>query len=117
MAIHLIPFVAGAVIGGLGAYFYRDEKLRREVRRTTAELGGRARKTADQVSGKVSDTVSRGLGGVRAKRGSRKPGQAPGESLAQPASQPTSPPARKKPVRKKKTAAKKKMSAQAPAKD
>jgi hypothetical protein len=50
MAVHLIPFVAGAVIGGLAAYFYRDERLRGEVRKTVDD---------------VSDKVSEGLHGLR----------------------------------------------------
>jgi hypothetical protein len=52
MAVHLIPFVAGAVIGGLAAYFYRDEKLRADLRKT---------------AGDVSDKVSEGLHGLREK--------------------------------------------------
>lgn len=58
MAIHLIPFVAGAVIGGLGAYFYRDEKLRKDVSRTASALTGKVKKTAGDVSGKVAEGFS-----------------------------------------------------------
>lgn len=96
MAIHLIPFVAGAVLGGLGAYFYRDEKLRREVKRTAGDLGGKVRKTADQVSGKVSA----GFGELREKVAPQKADHAPAPKVA-----------KEEPVAKKKSVAKKKLSA------
>jgi hypothetical protein len=38
MAVPLIPFVAGAVVGGLVAYFYKDENVRREARRAADEV-------------------------------------------------------------------------------
>lgn len=68
MAYHLIPFVAGAVVGGLAVYLFRDEQLRDALREKTGNLSRRARETA----GQDSDKVGRGL-----KRG-RKP--VPGDS-------------------------------------
>lgn len=58
MALHLIPFVAGAVIGGLTAYFYRDEKVRKEVRRSASDLSHKVKATAGDVSHKVSEGFS-----------------------------------------------------------
>lgn len=66
MAFQLIPFVAGAVVGGLAAYFARDEKLRREVGAT-----------ADQVS----KTVRGGVGSIRQRLGG---GAAVDEAASQP---------------------------------
>lgn len=61
MAYHLIPFVAGAVIGGLAVYLYRDEELRGNLRQSADDLSRKVQETAGQVSGKVT----RGLGQVR----------------------------------------------------
>ncbi len=47
MALPLIPFVAGAVIGGLAAYLCKDKKLRNEIK-----------KGASDASHKVSDGIS-----------------------------------------------------------
>lgn len=41
MAFPLVPFVAGAVVGGLTAYFARDEKMRRDLSETTDEVSGK----------------------------------------------------------------------------
>jgi len=65
MAIHLVPFVAGAVIGGLAAYFARDEKLRREVSESAGELSGKVRETAGEVGDKVSPFPLFDMGGLR----------------------------------------------------
>ncbi|MEQ8602102.1 MAG: hypothetical protein RIB45_02195 [Marivibrio sp.] len=54
MPIPLIPFVAGAVLGGLGVALYRDQKLRAAVKRTAQDLPDRARQAADDVSSSVS---------------------------------------------------------------
>lgn len=112
MAIHLIPFVAGAVIGGIGVYFYRDEKLRKEVSRTAGELGGRIRNTADRVSGKASE----GFSGLRKTGASPTPGEASGQSRVEPGSGGNTP-ASKKAAGKRKPAAKKKTSARTAKKD
>lgn len=102
MAIHLIPFVAGAVFGGLGAYLYRDEKLRREVKRTAGVVGGKVTKTAGRVSGKVSA----GFGELRQKVAPQETDQAPAAQVP-----------RKKPAAKKKRAAKKKVAGSTAKKD
>ncbi len=68
MAFPLVPFVAGAVIGGLGAYFYRDEKLRKSVKRASHELPGKVKRTASEVSDKVSETVK----DLRSKKSAKK---------------------------------------------
>lgn len=47
MAFPLIPFVAGAVIGGLAAFLYKDDKVRKSIG-----------KTAGDVTRKVSEGVS-----------------------------------------------------------
>ena len=96
MAVHLIPFVAGAVIGGLAAYFYRDERLRGEVRKTVDD---------------VSDKVSEGLHGLRERVSG-------GREEAPPAKKATRKTAAKKGAAKKKTVRKRaapKKAAAAPA--
>ena len=70
MAIPIIPFVAGAVVGGLSVYFYRDGRARGAVGRTARGLTGKVKKTA----GKVSDRVSEGFGGRRKKVSSKSDG-------------------------------------------
>ena len=52
MAIPILPFVAGAVVGGLGVYFYRDKKLRGAVGRT-------ARGLREKVSPKSADAPTK----------------------------------------------------------
>lgn len=54
MALPLIPFVAGAVVGGLAAYLYRDERLRKRVRHTASDVGYRLKDTAETVGDKLS---------------------------------------------------------------
>lgn len=54
MAYHLIPFVAGTVIGGLAVYLFRDERLRKELRQSADSLSRKAQDTAGEVSGKVA---------------------------------------------------------------
>jgi gas vesicle protein len=54
MAYHLIPFVAGAVVGGLAAYLFRDERLRKDLRESADSLSRKAQETASEVSGKVA---------------------------------------------------------------
>lgn len=110
MAIPLIPFVAGAVIGGLSAYFYRDERLRKEVRRTAGDLSGKVKETADNVSHRVAE----GWSGMRDKVTGRS-----NESAAAPTRKAATrktgkkKAAAKKKVAKKKAAAKKKAPAAA----
>ena len=52
MAFPLIPFIAGAVIGGLATYLYENEKARKQVRKTT---------------GTVTHTVAKGVGTLKRK--------------------------------------------------
>lgn len=54
MAYHLIPFVAGTVIGGLAVYLFRDERLRKDLRQSAGSLSRKAQDTAGEVSGKVA---------------------------------------------------------------
>ena len=54
MAYHLIPFVAGTVIGGLAVYLFRDERVRKDLRQSAGSLSRKAQETAGEVSGKVA---------------------------------------------------------------
>lgn len=55
MAYHLIPFVAGAVVGGLAVYLFGDERARQNLRQSADNLSRKAQRTAGQVSEKVTD--------------------------------------------------------------
>ncbi len=98
MPLPLIPLVAGAVLGGLAAYLYKDEKLRRDIKR---------------AAGNVSDKVSDGFDELRDKV-SGKPGKAADDEVVE-----AKPKAKKKVVRKKaaakKATAKKSVRRKAPA--
>jgi len=96
MALPLLPFVAGAVIGGLSAYFYRDDRVRRAVRGRADDLSGMVKKTA----GEVSDKVSVGFDELKQTLTGKSPGAAPSQKAA-----PTR--AAKKTARKKKVSKKK----------
>lgn len=83
MAYHLIPFVAGAVVGGLAVYLFGDERARQNLRQSADDLSRKTQRTAGQVSenlrqsagnlsrkarrtaGQVSDKVSDGFAQVR----------------------------------------------------
>ena len=93
MAFPLVPFVAGAVIGGLGTYFYCDERLRSAASRTARELSGKAKRTAEGVS----DTVSGGFRGLREKV-AEQPEESPAAKR-----RPANKAARKSPAAKKTT--------------
>ena len=56
MAFPLVPFLAGAVLGGLGAYFYQDRKVRKVVSKAAKELPGKMKRSAADVSDKMSET-------------------------------------------------------------
>jgi len=64
MAYHLIPFVAGAVVGGLAVYLFRDEQLREDLRHSAGSLSRRTRETASEVSGKVTQGLTRVRGSM-----------------------------------------------------
>lgn len=68
MAIPLVPLFAGAVIGGLVTYIYKDEKARSAMSRTADDVTDKVKGTASSISGKVSDSV----GGIKSKF-SKKP--------------------------------------------
>lgn len=53
MAVPLIPFVAGAVVGGLAAYFYKDENVRREVRRAAADVSDAVSHNLDELKHRI----------------------------------------------------------------
>jgi hypothetical protein len=55
MGYHLIPFVAGAVIGGLAVHLFRDERVREDLRRSAGTISRKVQQTA----GKVSKGVTR----------------------------------------------------------
>ncbi len=101
MALPLIPLVAGAVLGGLAAYLYKDEKLRRDIKRA-----------ADNVTDKVSD----GFDGLRDKVSGRREAATADDDVVV-----TKPKARKKTAKKKvstkKAAAKKSVRRKAPARE
>ena len=58
MAIHLIPFVAGTIVGGLVVYFYKDKQIRKSVKQTAGDVSDKVREAAGTVSHKVSEGVS-----------------------------------------------------------
>lgn len=58
MAYHLIPFVAGAVVGGLAVYLFRDAKVRDDLRQSATSISRKVQQTAGEVSGKVSKGLS-----------------------------------------------------------
>jgi adenylate kinase len=55
MPIPLIPLVAGAVIGGLATYLYRDEKIQADVKRTAGDVADKVKGASRTVSGKVTE--------------------------------------------------------------
>ncbi|MDJ0944910.1 MAG: hypothetical protein QNJ30_15685 [Kiloniellales bacterium] len=57
MAIPIIPFVAGAVIGGLGVYFYRDKKVRGAVGRTARGLREKVSSKSEEAPTKKGKTA------------------------------------------------------------
>jgi len=58
MAIAFIPWVAGAVIGGVAAYLYKDEHVRDSVSRTTGDISDKMKGAADAVTEKVTGSVN-----------------------------------------------------------
>ena len=54
MAIPLIPFVAGAVIGGLTAYLYKDDKVRKDIKKTAGDMSHRVSEGFSELKGKVT---------------------------------------------------------------
>lgn len=58
MAFPLIPFVAGAVVGGLASYLYKDDLARKGIKKTAGSVTGRVKETTGNVTHKVSDSVS-----------------------------------------------------------
>lgn len=110
MAFPLIPFVAGAVIGGLAAWFYRDEKVRSEVQRSTDRLVNTVRETGDAVS----DKVSAGLEELRRSRTKAAVDAAAAADIAAEAEAETvAPEPRKRRPSTRKTTARKKATAKA----
>lgn len=63
MAIPLVPLFAGAVIGSLVTYLYKDEKVRSGITRKAGEMSEKVKDTA----GNVSEKVASGVGGLREK--------------------------------------------------
>jgi hypothetical protein len=61
MAIQLIPFVAGAVIGGLVAHFYKDKKIRKGIKQAAGDVSDKVR----EATATVSNKVSHGFSGLR----------------------------------------------------
>jgi hypothetical protein len=92
MAYHLIPFVAGAVVGGLAVYLFREEKVRDDLRQSATSISRKMQKTAGEVSGKVS----RGLSQARESIPGRSEGPDP---AAEPPAAAASP-ERRKPARR-----------------
>ena len=58
MAFVVIPWVAGAVIGGVATYLYKDEHVREEVSRTAGNVTDQVKGAADTVTEKVSAGVT-----------------------------------------------------------
>lgn len=80
MAYHLIPFVAGAVVGGLAAYLFRDERLRKDLRQSAGHLSRKTQETATEVSGKFAT----GLRQVRASMAGQGQADESATSAAEP---------------------------------
>lgn len=89
MAYHLIPFVAGAVVGGLAVYLFRDEKARGDLRQSATSISRKVQQTA----GEVSDKVAKGLSQARESVPGRGEGS---ESSAEPPTEATSAEPRKR---------------------
>ena len=102
MAIPLIPFVAGAVIGGLATYLYRDEKLRNDMKRTADTLSDKVKDAA----GEVSDKMSEGYDELRQKF-TGKPDAAPAKRSKKAAAKKAKTKVAKKTTAKKKVSKKK----------
>jgi len=91
MAIVLIPWVAGAVVGSVATYLYKDEKIRKDVLRTAQGVSDMATGAATTVTGKVTE----GFAGLRSRMFGKPVEKAPAS-------------APKKRATRKKTAAKRK---------
>ncbi len=100
MAFPLVPFLAGAVVGGLSIYFYKDERARKDLQKRAGVVSGKAKEAAGDVSHKVSE----GIGALREKV-SRK-GSATEVSLSSDKKTTTKKRATKKTARKKTAKAK-----------
>lgn len=59
MAFPLIPFIAGAVIGSLATYIYRDDKIRHEIKRSAGDLSSKVQHGAEEVSDKLTGRFDR----------------------------------------------------------
>lgn len=57
MAIPLVPLVAGAVIGSLVTYLYKDEEVRSGISRKTGDVADKVKETAGNVQEKVTESV------------------------------------------------------------
>jgi len=101
MAIVLIPWVAGAVIGGVATYLYKDEHIREDLSRTAGDVTGKLKGAADTVTEKVTA----GYTGLRDRMFGK-----PVEEVAPAA---TKKPAKRKRATTKKTAARKRVAAKA----
>ena len=59
MAFPMLPFVAGAVAGGLATLIYKDEKTRNAIKETSSNASEKTRTTSRKVSNKLADGLSR----------------------------------------------------------
>lgn len=62
MALPLVPFIAGALVGGVSTYLYRDKKTRKKI-------GKQVRSATDKVTESVSSVRGK-LTGKKAKQDS-----------------------------------------------
>jgi len=57
MAIALIPWVAGAALGSVATYLYKDEHIWKDVSRTAEDVSDKVKGAANTVTEKVSESV------------------------------------------------------------
>lgn len=54
MAFPLLPFVAGAVVGGLATYLYENRQARTQIKKTAGDVTDKVKQTAGAVTQKMS---------------------------------------------------------------
>jgi len=84
MAYHLIPFFAGAVVGGLAAYLFRDERVRDDLRQSATRVSRKVQQTAGEVSGKLSKGFSQARESIPGRGQSTEPAAEPAAEAASP---------------------------------
>lgn len=84
MAYHLIPFVAGAVVGGVAVYLFGDERARQNLRQSADNLSRKAQRTAGKVSDKVTDGFTQVRESLPGRGGTSETAPAPEAEVSAP---------------------------------